>query len=314
MQAAAIDEFGGAITPHTIPVPPIEPDELLIRIESAGVGAWDPFEREGGFAEMMGTKPRFPYVLGSDGAGTIIAAGKKTSRFKEGDKVYALALANPKGGFYAQYIAVKADKVSPVPGELSIEQAGAMPYDAITALVGLDATLGLKRGESVLIFGASGGIGHLAVQLAKRLGARVFAVASGEDGVKLVRQLGADVVVDGRNQDVVAAARKFAPDGLDAALLTAGGKAADHALTAIRDGGRVAYPSGVEPEPRAIPGVTIKRYDGNPTPETIQRLNHLIESGPFQVHIARTFALDQAADAHRELDKHYLGKLALKPN
>ena len=102
-----------------------------------------------------------------------------------------------------------------------------------------------------MIFGASGGIGHLAVQLAKRMGARVFAVASGSDGVALVKRLSADAVVDGHKDDIAAAARQFAPDGLDAALITAGGPAADNALTAMRAGGRVAYPNGVEPEPEA---------------------------------------------------------------
>ena len=84
----------------------------------------------------------------------------------------------------------------------------------MTALRGLDDTLALKPAESVMIFGASGGIGHLAVQLAKRMGARVFAVASGSDGVALVKRLGADAVVDGHKEDIVAAARQFAPDGL----------------------------------------------------------------------------------------------------
>ena len=314
MQAAAIDKFGGEISPHTLPVPQIESDEVLIRVESAGVGVWDSFEQEGGFAKMMGSKPKFPYILGSDGAGTIAAVGDDVRQFRPGDRVYGLALANPKGGFHAEYIALKATQVSPVPGKLPTDQAGVMPVDAITALMGLDDTLGLKRGETVMIFGASGGIGHLALQLAKHMGARVFAVASGDDGVNLARQLGADAAVDGHRDDIHAEARKFAPNGLDAALLTAGGKAADQALTALREGGRVAFPSGVEPEPKARPGINIKRYDGMPTGKTIQKLNQLIESGPFEVHVARTFPLDQAAEAHRALDEHFLGKLALRPN
>jgi len=118
-------------------------------------------------------------------------AGERVSRFKEGDRVYALALANPKGGFYAEYIAVKADGVSLIPGHLTTEQAGAMPFDAVTALRGLDDTLGVRPGQSLMMFGASGGIGHMAVQLARRIGARVFAVASGDDGVELVKRLGA---------------------------------------------------------------------------------------------------------------------------
>lgn len=313
MQAAAIDGFGQPITPHILPVPEIAPDEILIQVESAGVGVWDPFEREGGFAKIYGRKTNFPHVLGSDGAGTVINVGPQVQQFKKGDRVYAFGFMNPKGGFYAEYAAVKADQASPIPGKLSVVQAGALPVDAMTALRGLDDTLGLKQGESVLIFGASGGIGHLAVQLAKRMGARVFAVASGEDGVALVKRLGADAVVDGRKEDVVAAARKFAPNGLDAALLTAGGKAAEKALGAVRKGGRVAYPHGVEPEPQIPAGIQAKSYDGIPSPEAIARLNQLIEKAPFEVHVARTFPLEQAAEAHRALEEHYLGKIALRP-
>jgi len=215
MKAVAIDRFGGieTIQLQTLPVPDIGPDEVLIRVDVAGVGVWDAFEREGGFAQMFGIEPKFPYVLGSDGAGTIAAVGEQVERFKEGDRVYALALVNAKGGFYAQFIALKADNVSPIPKELPIEQAGAMPSDALTALQGLDDVLGLKQGESIMIFGASGGIGHLAVQLAKRMSARVLAVASGDDGVALLRRLGADSVLDGHKGDVAAAAREFAPDG-----------------------------------------------------------------------------------------------------
>jgi NADPH:quinone reductase len=186
----------------------------------------------------------------------------------------------------------------------------------MTALRGLDDTLTLKPAESVMIFGASGGIGHLAVQLAKRMGARVFAVASGSDGVALVKRLGADAVVDGRKDDVAAAARQFAHNGIDAALITAGGPAADKALTAIRAGGRVAYPNGVEPTPPF--GIDAKSYDGMPDPQAIEKLNRLIEAlgppgtRPFEVHVARSFPLGQAAEAHRTLDEHYLGKLVLQ--
>ena len=315
MKAAAINRFGGieTITPQTLPVPKVGPDEILIRVESAGVGVWDPFEREGGFAKLFNIEAKFPYVLGSDGAGTVASVGEQVSRFKEGDRVYAFSLASPKGGFYAEYAAVKADNASLVPGKLTTEQAGAMPVDAMTALRGLDDTLALGRGESLMIFGASGGIGHLAVQLAGRMGVRVFAVASGEDGAALVRRLGADAVVDGHKDDIVAAARKFAPHGLDAALLTAGGEVAQKALTALREGGRVAYPNGVDPEPQARPGLSMTSYDGRPDARAIEKLNRLIESGPFEVHIASTFPLERAADAHRALEMHYLGKLALRP-
>ena len=135
MRAAALDRFGGieTITMHTLPVPEVGSDEVLIRVESAGVGEWDPFEREGGFVKMSGTTPTFPYVLGTDGAGTVAAIGEQVKGVKKGDRVYAAALANPKGGFYAEYASVKAEYVSRIPDKLPTEQAGIMLSDAITA-------------------------------------------------------------------------------------------------------------------------------------------------------------------------------------
>ncbi|HSE23787.1 MAG TPA: NADP-dependent oxidoreductase [Pyrinomonadaceae bacterium] len=314
MRAVALDEFGGTDTLQiqNLPVPQIEADEVLIRVEAAGIGAWDPFEREGQFVEIMGVKPTFPYVLGTDGAGTIAAVGKDVSHFKEGDRVYAAQLANPKGGFYAQYAAIKSDNVALIPGDLSIEQAAVLPTDGLTALTGLEKVLGLKSGESLMVYGASGGIGHLALQLAKRLGADVFAIASGDDGVQLAKKLGADSAVDGHSDDVLKAAKEFAPNGIDAALVTAGGERTAQALSAIRKGGRIAYPHGVMPEPAAPDGVKIEAYDGETSRELIDRLNALIDSGPFEVEVNQVFPLEEASQAHKALTKHHLGKIALR--
>lgn len=313
MRAIALNRFGGpdVLELQTLPVPEIGSGEVLIRVEFAGVGEWDPFEREGGYAEAAGIEPSFPYVLGSEGAGTIAAVGDQVSRFKVGDPVYAPAFLNPKGGFYAEYAAVDAENVSLVPIHLTVQQAGVMSGVGITALRGLDDVLNLQPGERVMIFGASGGIGHLAVQLAKQMGAHVFAVASGEDGVALVEGLGSDVVVDGRNDDLLAAIQRFAPEGLDAALLTAGGEAAEKALEGLRAGGRVAYPNGIQPEPQSREGIQFTAYNGEPDPEIIRKFSGLVEAGGLSVHIARTFPLENAAEAHRALDEHYVGKFSL---
>jgi len=314
MRAIALDRFGGPETlkMQTVPTPEPDDDEILIHVESAGVGAWDPFEREGRFVEVLGMTPKFPYVLGTDGAGTVAAVGKNVKDFKEGDRVYAAELGNPKGGFYAQYAVVKAENTSIIPGNLKMEQAAVLPSDGLTALRGLEEVLKLQPDESVMIFGASGGIGHLAVQLAKRLGARVFAVASGEDGVGFVKRLGADAVVDGRSDNVLDVAREFAPDGIDAALVTAGGDATDRALAAIRPDGRVAHPNGVMPVPTAPARVSVEAYDGEGGREAIDRLNELIEEGSFEVHVHRVFPLEQAAEAQAALEEHHLGKIALR--
>jgi len=315
MRAIAIDEFGGIekMKPRQLPVPEVATDEILVRVDTAGVGVWDPFEREGGFAKEFGMKAHFPLVLGSDGAGTVEEVGDAVRNLKRGDRVYGINLMNPKGGFYAEYTVIKANNAATIPQALSTRDAGVLAVDGVTALDGLDKTLKLKAGESILILGASGGIGHLAVQLAKRMKAQVLAVASGRDGVEFVKRLGADKVIDGHREDILKAAHEFAPKGLDAALLTAGGKAAEQAIAALREGGRAAYPTGVE-VPKARDGVKVMNYNGEPDPQTFAKLNELIDGGPFEVHIARTFKLEDAAEAQRALENHYVGKLALVLN
>jgi NADPH:quinone reductase-like Zn-dependent oxidoreductase len=184
--------------------------------------------------------------------------------------------------------------------------------DGVTALRGLDDQLHLSAGQALMVYGASGGIGHLAVQLAKRMGARVLAVASGTDGVELVRRLGADAAVDGKKDDVARAARDLAPGGLDAALVLVHGKGVDAALRAVRKGGRIAYPNGVEPAPKGPAGVTVLAYDGEPGRDVLERLNRLVAAGPFHVEVGRAYRLEDAARAHRELEQHHLGKVALR--
>lgn len=308
MKAAAIDRYGGPEVLHaeTLPVPRPARRQVLVKLDSAGIGVWDPSVRSGEF--HLGPE-RFPMVIGNDGAGEVVGVGDGATRLRVGDRVYAYSFT---GGFYAEYVAVDEDAAAPVPQGLSTEQAGVLGADGVTALRGLEDQLHLSAGQKLMIYGASGGIGHLAVQLAKRIGAKVLAVASGQDGVALARRLGADAVVDGKQDDVAGAARSFAPDGLDAALVLVHGASLESALRTIRKGGRVAHPNGVEPAPKAPAGVQILAYDGNPGRDALDRLNQLIAAGPFQVEIGRAYSLDDAAQAHREIGQHHLGKLALR--
>lgn len=314
MKAAALDRFGGpeVIGIKTLPVPQCGDEEILIRIDAAGVGVWDPWEREGEMAKMVGGAPRFPYVPGTDGAGEVVAVGKNVTRFKEGDRVYAYGFANPKGGFYAEFAVVKEKQASRIPKGMKVEQAAALAADGITAVRGLEDHLGLQGGQRLLIFGASGGVGHIALQLAKRLGAKVLAVASGEDGVALARRLGADAVVEGHHGDVEKACRDFAPDGVDAALVLACDETCQRALKRLRKGGRIAYPNGVEPLPEGPEGVEVIAYDGIPSQRILERLNELIEAGPFTLEIGKLYAMEEAARAQKEVLEHHLGKLALR--
>jgi NADPH:quinone reductase-like Zn-dependent oxidoreductase len=307
MKAAVIDRYGGpeTIHPEQLPVPKPGADEVLIRLDAAGVGVWDAAVRSGDFE--LGRRG-FPLVMGNDGAGEVVAVGSRVRDLRAGDRVYAYSM---DGGFYAEYVTVKQEDVAKIPRGLSAEAAGALGADGITALRGLQDVLHLARGEKLLIFAASGGIGHLAVQLAKRMGADVFAVASGDDGVALVRRLGADAAVDGKQAGVADALRRFAPDAVDAALVLANGKGLDAAIAQIKKGGRLAWPNGVEPEPSPPPGVDAQAYDGVPSAEAFARLNALIAQAPFHVEV-KHYALDDAAQAHRDVEKHHLGKLALR--
>jgi NADPH:quinone reductase-like Zn-dependent oxidoreductase len=306
MSAAVIDRYGGPEVLHldAQPVPVPKRNEVLIRLEAAGIGVWDPAVRAG---DLKMKDEQFPEIIGNDGAGRVVAVGEGVTRFRPGAKVYAFSMA---GGFYAEFVAVKEDNVAPLPHGMDPLEAGALGADGVTALRGLEDNLRVKPRETLAIFGASGGIGHLAVQLAKRKHARVIAVASGSDGVDLCRRLGADLTLDGRSEDIAAAIGRFAPGGVDAALVLAGGF--DDALATVKQGGRVTYPNGVEPEPKPPRGVAVTAYDGVPSRDAFERLNQLIEPGPFHVELGRVYQLAQASEAHRHVEKHHLGKLAFR--
>jgi NADPH2:quinone reductase len=311
MRAAALDRFGGpeVLTIHQLPVPVPGRGEILIAVHTAGVGRWDADIREGW---NPGTRRPFPLVLGYDGSGTVVAKGGAVRRFRAGDRVYAYNWDNPKGGFYAEYVAVPASKAARKPRRLDLREAGAIPITGLTALQGVER-LRLRKGEAVAIHGASGGVGTIAVQFSRLAGARVFATASGKDGVELARRLGAEEAVDGKGGDVMAAAHRFAPDGFDAMLAFAGGDALRKLAAAIRRGGRLAYPNGVEPAPRKRKGIQVIGYDGISGPREFARLERAVEAAKLEVVIAAAYPLAQARKAHERLTKgHVLGKIVLK--
>src|SRR5262249_2410057 len=138
MRGAAIDRFGGpeVIKLHVLPVPSPDPDEVLIAIHTAGVGGWDADMRSGWSPD--GKRPRFRLVLGTDGSGRIAALGSRVRRFKVGDTVYSYSFASPKGGFYAEYVAVAAVNVGRPPSMLSMREAGAVATTGLTAIQGID--------------------------------------------------------------------------------------------------------------------------------------------------------------------------------
>jgi NADPH:quinone reductase-like Zn-dependent oxidoreductase len=312
MRAAAIDRFGGpeVISVQTLPVPTLDAGDVLIAVDTAGVASWDAEMRSGW---SPSGHARFPLVLGTDGSGIVAAVGSRVRRFKLGDKVYAYSFDNPKGGFYAEYVAVPGADVAHVPAKLDLLHAGAVPAIGLTALQGIDDALHVKRGETVIVHGASGGVGHLALQFAKLRGARVLATASGEDGVALVRKLGADAAVDGKREGITAAARRLAPGGVDAVLAFAGGDPLERCLDALRGGGRLAYPNGVEPEPKKRRDIEFVTYDAVAGVRQFDKLGRAVEEARLKVHILAPYTLSDAARAHQRLaEGHTLGKIVLR--
>lgn len=313
MEAMAIDKFGppSALTRHTVPVPRPGPKEVLIALDVAGVGIWDAKIRDGSWAEG---DVKFPLVLGTDGAGVVVETGERVRRLAIGDRVWGYAFGSPKGGFYAEYVAVDADNVARTPSHLTILEAGAGAVTGLTALQGVADHLDVKRGETVLIFGASGAVGTLAVEFAARLRrARVIAVASGSAPRAVLEKLGAESVVDGRARGARDQIEAAAGDGLDAILALAGSPVLNACVGMLKRGGRVAYPNGVEPEPRKRPRVRKIGYDAEVNSLELARLGRAAEAIRLTVPVAASYALAQAAKAHARVERgHLVGRVVLR--
>lgn len=312
MRAAAIDGFGppSVLKIREVPTPEPGPGEVLIALHAAGVGVWDGDIRAGWWPEG---KPKFPLILGTDGAGIVVAKGGRVRRFSIGDRVWAYEFINPKGGFYAEYVAISAQHVGLAPRQLDLLHAGAAAVTGLTALQGIDDHLRVRREETVLIFGATGAVGTLAIQFAKRRGAKVLATASGNDAQKLVRALGADAFFDPRSDDAADQLRALAPDGIDAVLALAGGETLERCVDHVREDGRIAYPNGVEPVPRRRKQVKLIAYDGVAGPREFKRLEQAVEETQLRVPIAAIYPLAQAAKAHERIQQgHVLGRVVLQ--
>ena len=310
MRAAAIDKFGppSVLKLHELPTPRPSPREVLIALEWVGVGSWDAAIRDGSWAEG---KKKFPLVLGVDGSGTVVAKGSRVRRLHVGDRVWAYQFENPKGGFYAEYVVARDDHVDRVPRRLTMREAGTLPVTGLTAFTGVQ-TLRLRRGSVVLIFGASGTVGTVAVQMAKQRGARVVATASGAAAQRALRRLGADYVVDARKKSSAEQLRDALPKPLESILALAGGPDLERFIDLLGPKGRLAYPNGVEPEPKKRKGFTVKTFDGISDPRHFAALRRFVERG-LKPLIAAEFPLSRTADAHRRLEKgHVLGRVILR--
>lgn len=310
MRVAALDHFGppSVLKVHTLPVKQPGPKHILIALHSAGVGIWDDSVRDGSWRPYG--RPKFPLIPGTDGAGTVVALGQGVRGFAIGDRVYGVSYA---GGFYAEFVALAAENVARVPHRLDLLAAGAAPVPGLTALQGIDDHLKVRRGETILIFGATGSVGTLAVQFAKRRKARVLATASGAKAKALVLQLGADDVFNPKRKDALEQVERIARGGIDCILALAGGDVLQKCLELVRRGGRVAYPNGIEPEPHKRSSFQLIAYDAEAGRREFDELDRATNEARLCVPIAEVYPLTQAAKAHARLRQgHLLGRIVLQ--
>jgi NADPH2:quinone reductase len=313
MNVAALDKFGPphVLSLHSLPVPLPGPGEVLIELHAVGVGVWDASVRDGSWRPFG--RPKFPLVPGTDGAGILVMKGPHVRRFDIGERVWAYHYANPKGGFYAEYVAVDVEHVGSMPRRLNFTEAAAGATTGLTALQGIDDALRVHKGETVLVFGATGGVGSLAIQFAKRKRARVIATASGRDAVTLAKKLGADGIFDARGDDAADRLKALSPDGIDVALVLAASDTLEACLDLVRPDGRIAYPNGVSPEPKKRRKIQVLSYDAIAGQRQFERLEHAVAEARLTVPIAEVVPLEQAAKAHERLEKgHILGRIVIK--
>ena len=308
MQAIAITAFGGPdrLTLTDLPLPSCGPDQVVIKIQAAGVGMWDVKVRQGN-VRLEGQ--HFPLVLGWESAGTIEQGGTLVTGLNVGTPVIC-ATYQVGIGHYAQYVAVPADLVAPAPSSLDALHAAALPVNGLTAYQALYELLKLQKGETLLITGAAGGTGTLAVQLAAGVGAHVIVTARSRNHPYL-QQLGATELIDYAQTDFVNAVHMAHPEGIDAVLDCVGGETAARSLQVVRDGGRLVTIVDLEqvtPTRHIDAQLLYFRPDGRQLAE----LTKLVDAGQLTVHLDQVFPLAEAKQAHEQLEtRHHQGKIVL---
>jgi NADPH:quinone reductase-like Zn-dependent oxidoreductase len=305
MRAIAIEEFGGndKLQLVDLPTPEPGPEEVLIRVRAAGVGPWDVMSRQGVFGDR-----EFPFVPGFEPAGVVETVGGDVEGFSEGDEVFAYRFP---GGGYAEYVTASQDITARKPASLSFEEAAGLPVAGTTAHQGLVDELGVQEGDTVLITGASGGVGSMAVQIAANiLGARVIGTASTRNH-EYLRELGAEEAID-YNGDWVTGVREVAPDGVDAVLECAGGETLERSFETLRDEGRAAYIVPVEEEPEPPRGISAHFFSAQPDGGRLSALASMFDAGQLRMNLQEVVPLEEAARAHQIVEEgHTRGKVVL---
>ena len=315
MKAALIDRYGrkAPIRVADIPVPSIGDKDLLVQVRAASVNPLDFKIRRGKLKVLL--KYRFPLVLGNDLSGIVTAVGAGVTRFKPGDAIYA-RLDKDRIGAFAEFAAVREGAAALMPANVTFEEAASLPLVALTAWQALIEIGKLNAGQKVLIHAGSGGVGSMAIQIARHLGATVLTTA-GQRNAELVKQLGADVAIDYRSVRFEDVARDC-----DVVLDSAGGETLLRSFACVKPGGVVVSigdtPStafarswGLNPVMVFVVGLMSRKAEAaarkhqarfeylfmRPDGEQLRLIAQLVENGEIKPVIDKVFSLDRVGDA-----------------
>ena len=304
MKAMVLTKFGGPenFEPQERDRPAPGANEVLVKVHATSVNPADAGVRSGMFGPMV----ELPLVLGYDVAGTVEEVGAGVEGFAPGDEVYyAVELMDRRGGANAEYHLTRAKKLVKKPANLSFAEAAAVPVAGGTAYAALLTAADLRLGESVLIHGGAGGVGHYAVQLAKAAGAYVFATCGGYDA-DFVKSLGADRVIDYRNENFVKVVNgETNGEGVDVALDAAGGKLSVESINAVKMSGQIVTITGAQGDLNAAMrrNITVHFVHLEDSEGKLEKLRVLFERGRIKSVVGATYPLEKLGEAHSRLEK-----------
>lgn len=321
MRSIVYREYGGpeVLEVATVSKPEPRPGEVLVEVDAIGVNPTETYPREG-----LGSVP-LPRTPGGDVAGRVVAVGPGVQAFEVGDRVFGTGLQNDRQGTYAEYVPARVERLAPLPDAVSSVDAAAIGVVGVTAWQALVDVARVRPTDRVLVHGGSGGVGHVAVQLAGLAGGDVVATAGTERARERVRELGADATVDYADPDLAdAIAVAMDGHGMDVILDHRVGDYLQLDIDVSATGGRIVGIGSPRDDcridgllPALTKDVTVHFVSMSNTPElpsVLERLATLLADDRLTVDIAREFDLADASEAHRTLESdHFVGKLVLRP-
>ncbi len=313
MKAVVINEFGGKdkLTLADLPTPEPAEGEVLVRIRAAGVNPVDWKIREGWLKDLF--PHEFPVIPGWDLAGVIEDTGHSVKRLAKGDKIYAYARRPViQKGTYAEYTAIPESYITRSPDSLSFEESASIPLAALTAYQAIYDAVKLREGQSILMVGASGGVGGFAVQFANLIGAKVTAIAS-EKNHAYLRDLGAENTVCYTKDDYDKQIQRIYPSGADVVFDLTGGDTLKSAVNYVKaDGKIVSITEDPQPHLPADKGIRSHFVFVEPNVKQLDHIRELVDSGRLKTYLSSVHPLADVQKAHTEMETgHTRGKIVL---